>query len=393
MPAPRLAIIGAGVGGMAAALALVRAGHNVTLFERFNDPRPLGAGLLLQPTGQAALQALGLLEEVKERSAKVSELVGRTPGGRKILELNYARLRPDLCGLGVHRGVLFNALYSSVRQAPIHQVLGAEVVDVDPARGEILLREGRREGPFELIVIADGAHSRLREKLFGPQVSQVYSWGALWTVIPDPEDLCTGALRQVYSGASVMIGLLPVGAGPEGTTPQCALFWSLPVRDEPRWRQAGLASWSSEISRYWPEAGEMSRRVCDPEAVSFAVYRDSRLPSPRQGRIVLIGDAAHSTSPQLGQGANLALVDGLVLASSLSERPDDIDQALKMYIRSRKRLIAWTQIMSRMLTPAFQSSVPGMGWARDIALPLARRIPALERLMLRTLAGEQTLGV
>jgi len=391
MSARRIAIIGSGMGGMSCALALARYGHKVTLFERFATPRPLGAGLLLQPTGQAALRELDLLSEIETVSARVDKLSGRDRDGRIILDLAYSRRGKDVYGLGVHRGVLFNALYRKVCSMGIEQVLDADVDDVDPLEGLVSYRQGSAMGPYDLVVVADGAHSRLRERLFGRRSSSLYRWGALWTVIPDPENQCTGALRQVYDAASVMIGLLPVGTGQDGHTPHCALFWSLPVGSEPEWRQAGLKAWSEKLTYYWPEAGDMARKVESVDAVSMAVYRDTRLTRWRNGRAILIGDAAHATSPQLGQGANLALVDGIALAQALEGNPGDLQRALDAFVKARLRLVRWTRIMSRLLTPAFQSSIPGMGVVRNLSLRVARRIPAFEQLMLRTLTGEQGL--
>lgn len=391
MSTRRVAIVGSGMGGMSCALALARYGHKVTLFERFARPQPIGAGLLLQPTGQRALLELNLLGDIEAASARVDQLIGRDPQGRIILDLAYSRRGTGVYGLGVHRGVLFNALYKEVSSAGIEQVLDADVEDVDHESGLICYQRGATMGPFDLIVIADGAHSRLRERLFGARSSSLYKWGALWTVIPDPGNQCAGALRQVYDGSQVMIGLLPVGTGPEGQTPHCALFWSLPVKGERQWKEAGLTAWSDEIFRRWPEAGELARNIKNPAEVSMAVYRDTRLVRWRTGRVVLIGDAAHATSPQLGQGANLALADGIALARAISQDPDDIGRALEAFVRERLRLVRWTRIMSRLLTPAFQSSIPGMGSVRNLSLRISRRIPLIDQLMLRTLTGEQGL--
>jgi 2-polyprenyl-6-methoxyphenol hydroxylase-like FAD-dependent oxidoreductase len=385
----RIAVIGAGMAGLSAALALARAGFAVSLFDAFATPRPIGAGLLLQPTGQAALRALGLYEQVADTSARVDRLIGRAPSGGVILDLEYARLRRDAFGLGVHRGVLFGALYQAVCAAPITQVLDFEVERIDEAAGSVHTICGASRGPFDLILIADGAHSRLREKYFPAARAPIYPWGALWTIVPDPDKACAGALRQVYAGARVMIGLLPIGAGADGGADDAALFWSLPARHEARWRAAGLDAWVADIRRYWPEAADFAARVKSPADVAFAIYRDVRVRDWRHGKLLLLGDAAHGTSPQLGQGANLALVDGLTIAAALGAHRDDLTAAINAFVAARKNLVGWTQFMSRWLTPAFQSGVPGMGLLRNLTLPIARFLPPLERLMLSTLTGDR----
>src|SRR5262245_17792998 len=108
----RIGVVGCGVAGQAAASFLADAGHDVTVFERFAEPRPLGAGLLLQPTGLAVLRALGLEQEALARGSKVVGLEARTAGGRTVLDLAYADLHPKAHGLGIRRSVLFDLLHS-----------------------------------------------------------------------------------------------------------------------------------------------------------------------------------------------------------------------------------------------------------------------------------------
>ena len=98
-----IAIVGCGTSGLAAALFLTHRGHKVTLLERFDTPRPLGAGLLLQPTGLACLAALGLDDAVIGMGAKIHNLYGRTAKGRVIFDITYRDLHPNRFGLGIQR--------------------------------------------------------------------------------------------------------------------------------------------------------------------------------------------------------------------------------------------------------------------------------------------------
>ncbi|HEY0437510.1 MAG TPA: FAD-dependent oxidoreductase, partial [Phenylobacterium sp.] len=149
----RVAVVGCGVAGLAAALALHRKGHAVTLFEAFDRPRPLGSGLLLQPSGLAALRSLGLLDPVLARGARIERLDGRDLAGRHIMDMSYARWRPGAFGLGVHRASLFDVLYRAVLDAGVEVRTGATITRIEDF-GAPCLRDaaGAMIGPFDLAV-------------------------------------------------------------------------------------------------------------------------------------------------------------------------------------------------------------------------------------------------
>ena len=245
----------------------------------------------------------------------------------------------------------------------------------------------RRHGPFDVLLVADGAHSSLRERALPGSKAPLFPWGALWTVRPDRPGRWEGALRQVYDGSRRMAGVLPLGRAPGATAPEAAFFWSLRRDRYDAWRAAGLSAWRDEVAAHWPAASRLLVGLEDPDAVAFATYRDVQAAPWIRGRALAIGDAAHGTSPQLGQGANLALADGVAIAAALSARPDAPGAALRLFRKLRRGTVGWTQLASRALTPAFQSDWRLMGWARDVALRDLAKIPAIERLMLATLVG------
>lgn len=124
-----IAIAGCGPCGLAAALLLHRTGHQVTLFERFDTPRPIGSGLMIQPTGMAVLDQLGLLDDVLRRGSRIDRLFGKA-GDRVVLDVHYAALRHRaMFGIGIHRASLFAILHEAVLRAGITVHTGRTLVD------------------------------------------------------------------------------------------------------------------------------------------------------------------------------------------------------------------------------------------------------------------------
>lgn len=387
-------VVGCGTAGPAAALFLSRAGHRVTLYERVEAPRPVGAGIILQPTGQAVLARLGLADEVIRRGARLDKLRVARHGAGPLLELAYSDVDPALFGVGLHRGVLFQALFGAVQRQGIPLELGVACDRLARHRDKyvILDEHGERRGAHDLIVLADGARSRLRDELGLLRRADPYPWGALWFVAKDPEAVFAGELYQVVHGTRRMLGLLPSGLGPEegrddDHVPEVSLFWSLAAREVDAWRAGGFEAWKDEIRAMAPEAGFVLDGIGGPEDVLFSAYHDVVMGPWHTRGIVALGDAAHAMSPQLGQGANLALWDAMVLADSLEAERGDVVRALDRYSRTRRDHLGYYQLVTRALTPFFQSDHDFLGTLRDLFMPVMNRLALFNRAMVLGMCG------
>jgi 2-polyprenyl-6-methoxyphenol hydroxylase-like FAD-dependent oxidoreductase len=396
-------ILGCGTAGSAAALLLERAGHRVTVYERVADPRPVGAGITLQPTGIHVLRRLGLKSDVSARGARIDRLRVVDARGKSLFDLRYRDVGERLYGLGVHRGVVFQSLFDEVRARAIDVRLGVAGEDLaraeapatsvpggparpPPRRHWIVDDEGKRHGPHELILVCDGARSHFRDDTDLSKRINVYPWGALWFVGEDPKRAYGHTLHQAVRGTRQMLGLLPTGTGPEGMTPLVSLFWSLRADRLSEWRAAGLEAWRRDALALCPQAEPVLLQIREPEQVLYSGYLDVRMERWNTRSVVYLGDAAHAMSPQLGQGCNLALWDALVLAETLAAH-EDLPVALDAYSRERRPHLAFYQLATRWLTPLFQGDRPALGHLRDTFMPLLARVGITRKLMTLAMCG------
>ncbi len=390
----RIAIVGCGTAGAASALFLSRAGHDVVLLERVAEPLPVGAGIMMQPSGLLVLERLGLVDRVLARGSRVDHLVCETTEGRSVLDLRYDALGEGLYGVGLHRGVLFETLFGALGKSDARIVCGAEIDRVRTLRSgdvALVLASGETYGPFDLVVLCDGARSRIRDAM--PALTKTvkpYPWGALWFIGHDRDDRHASRLHQIVRGARHMIGLLPTGLGPgHGDVPLVSLFASVRADAIDAVRARGIQAWKQHVRELAPIAERVLDQIHDFAQLTFASYWDVTMPRWHSHRVVLLGDAAHATSPQLGQGCNLALCDAAALADALSAA-GSIDEALDRYTASRRAHLAYYQLATRWLTPFFQSDMDWLGALRDVAMGPASRLGFVRREMVRSMAGTKT---
>ncbi len=382
----RIAVVGAGIGGLAAATLLARDGHAVTLVDRFAAPRPVGSGLVVQPVGLAVLDALGAGAEARALGAPLRRMLGHA-GTRTALDVAY---RADLPGLAMHRAALFHCLWQAVQRAGLAPLTGIAATDVAQSDRDIRLQTSQGQlGPFDLVVDASGAGSAL-----SPLQARPLPFGALWAQVPWPAadlpaTLPPDQLRQRYHRASRMAGILPIGCLPGDDMPRAAVFWSLPRAELDAWPARGLADWKAEVSGFWPEIRPFLASLTDKDQLTPARYSHGTLRQPVRGRLVHIGDAAHRASPQLGQGANMALLDALSLSLALRRSPArPLDEALAAHARARRWHLGLYQALSAAFTPQYQSHSRALPLLRDHLLSPLSRLWPLPRILSALVSGD-----
>lgn len=383
-----IAIAGCGPCGLATALLLHRAGHQVTLFERFDTPRPIGSGLMLQPTGMAVLAKLELLDAALERGARVDRLFGQA-GKRVVLDVHYTALRrQNMFGIGIHRASLFAILHDAVMQSGITVHTGRTLTGTAPVGNKRALHfaDGATSHSYDLVVDALGTRTPLAKP-----TGRELAYGALWASLDWPHDagFDPHALAQRYEHASVMVGVLPIGTPPGATSRKAAFFWSLRADRLDAWRKGGLETWKAQVTALWANCAPLLDQIHDPDQLTFARYAHRTLAAPAEPALVHIGDAWHSASPQLGQGANMALLDAWALAKGL-EQADSVDHGVRHGIALRRRHILTYQWLTALFTPVYQSDSRLLPLIRDHMVgPLSKLWPAtaIQAAMVSGLVG------
>lgn len=325
MPRYGVLIIGGGIGGLSTAIALGNRGHTVSIVEK--DPRwsVYGVGIIQQSNVLRAASQLGILDEYVNAGFGFDAVEVYLPDGRKVARVPSHRLvEGQPANLGIARPALHEVLVRCARRAGATVRTGVTVEGFSQdAQGVDVRFSNGSEGRFDLIIGADGVHSRTRSQLFPDAPAPAFTGQGVWRCnFPRPADL--DCLRA-YDG--------PIGAG---LVPMSAelmyLYVTTPEPGNPRHPVEGSAAIlrSRVAGKVAPAIQQLVDGITDDAAIVYRPLEALLLEGPwHKGRVALLGDAAHTTTPHLGQGAGMAIEDGIVLAEELArhETPEAAFQA------------------------------------------------------------------
>jgi 2-polyprenyl-6-methoxyphenol hydroxylase-like FAD-dependent oxidoreductase len=357
-----LLIAGAGIGGLAAANACLRAGLAVRVLERATDLLPLGAGITVQANAMSALRSVGLDAAVATAGEVVKRSELRRWDGRILGEIPTGETERRLGApvVGIHRGRLQQVLLGALPEGVVRT--GAAVVGVE-VRGEAVCVElvDGVEIAGGALIGADGLHSTVRRKLFGdtpPRYAGYTSWRG---VTRRPAGVPSGYATELW-GRGARFGYLGIGAG--------ELYW-FAVRNAPAGEvdpPEGVGAALRRTFAGWAEPIEEILATTAPNAILRTDIHD-RPPIDRWGRglVTLLGDAAHPMTPNLGQGGCQAIEDGVVLAHALRGAAS-IEEGLRAYERGRVARTRAIVERSRRFGTAAQQESRLACWVRDAAI-------------------------
>jgi 2-polyprenyl-6-methoxyphenol hydroxylase-like FAD-dependent oxidoreductase len=377
---PRALVVGAGIGGLTAALGLHAADVDVTVLERSTSLEPAGAGLTLQPNALLALDVLGLAGQVIPLGQQLVTAEVRDQRGRTLLGLspeagNTLLAEVGAPVLGIHRATLQDVLVREVGHDRIR--LATEVVGYTDEGSTVVLADGT-ELNADIVIGADGLNSRLRAQLLDdgpPRYAGYFCWRGVGPL---------GTFRHDWGGEYWGPGRRFGGCGIDGDR----LYWFVVANgpaggaDSDGAYRAALAA----VADFPPEVREAVAATA-PESV-FRTDIADRDPAESwgEGHLTLLGDAAHPMTPNLGQGACQAIEDAAVLAGSVW-RTGACPAALREYERRRRGRADSTVLAARRLGEIAQWSRPAAVVARDA---IARAAPAslLRRQLRQAWTGE-----
>ncbi len=374
----KIAVIGGGLGGAAAALALHRRGYEVALYEKAPELGEIGAGLNLSPNAMKAFRYLGIEDQAVETGYQAREQVIRSfRSGRVIARPRRAGDIAEKYGaefITMHRADRLNLLVSALPDRLFHT--DAACTGAETRNGVALARfADGREIEADIVIGADGIHSAVRDSVFGktePRFTGCICWRGLVhrDALPDP---AFAQQMQAWWGPHGHIVHYPVRRDGE-------LVNFVAHYDSDGWTGE---SWTYECDRSelmetyagW-NADLLGLIESSDRYYKWALYDRDPLASWIDGRVALLGDSAHPMLPYLGQGGCMAIEDGCVLAEAISRSPGDLDTALSEYQRVRKPRATRAQFGSRFRARQNHLVSPWARFRRDVKMAWNSRFGA-----------------
>jgi FAD-dependent urate hydroxylase len=361
----KVIVVGAGIGGLTAGIALQQAGYEVEIYDRVRELRPVGAGISLWSNGVKVLNALGLGQQMAAIGGQMDKMEYRTKTGELLNDIDLVPLiesvgqRPYPVARADLQAMLLSAFRGEVKLE--HRCIAVE----QDEHGATAVFENGHRATGDLVVAADGVRSILREYVVGQPVDPKYGGYVNWNgLVAAGEDLAPKNSWVIYVGDHQRASMMPVAGD------RFYFFFDVPL---PKGTPAEPDQYRAILSKYfagWAKPVQQLIATFDPTTVARPEIHDvGPIDRMVRGRVALLGDAAHATCPDLGQGGCQAMEDSLVLAQYLKTTNMGMSYALGRYEQDRKQRTSAVVQKARQRAEMIHGKDPAMtaSWYQQLA--------------------------
>jgi 2-polyprenyl-6-methoxyphenol hydroxylase-like FAD-dependent oxidoreductase len=346
MGSRRIAIIGAGPAGLTAALVANRLGLEATLFEQAPDFRRVGGGLMIHSNGLRVLECLDRLESFRPKVRLTKRIRVEAAGGKHLLasDLSAVDVPHNHAGV-VLRFELQEHLLAAAREQGLPVRFDHRLTDLSYREdGAVLKFANGQEFEADVVIACDGSNSRSRQALGAPFRRRSLGLAALRGVVR--VRTADDTVREIWGRDGRIFGICPL---PGDAT---YFFCTLPTGQWPSILNGRLAEWVAGWEPFGPDVMALVRAVPDWSQVNHAELEEVLLPYWCRAPLFMVGDAAHAMAPNLGQGANCAMVDSLVLVQMLArafETGQPLAEVGRAYDGLRRPFVTQIQSAARQM--------------------------------------------
>ncbi|MDQ4024424.1 MAG: FAD-dependent monooxygenase [Actinomycetota bacterium] len=372
----RIGVVGGGISGLTAAVAARRLGMEVTVFEQSERRAPVGTGLVLHSNGLRALHGLGLLDPLRPKLATFDRSVVELERGGVLSDYDYRSLKiPHNHIASVRRHELHDHLFEAASSEGAKILLGRRCTAATPTGSGVALRfADGAEDEFDAVVGSDGLSSTVRRTADFHYRKSGLGFAAVCGISDVPQE--RHLVREIWGRRGGFFGLVPLSGN------RTYFYCSAPPGGLDRLLSDDFDGWVGAWDSYGPEVQRVVRSVTDWRLVHYDEIFEVRTRRWFNGRVFAIGDAAHAMAPRLGQGANCAMVDAVVLVRLLGRAgaaAPDLEAVGNRYQKLRRRSVSIIQMSSRFGDASARwSSLPGaavrnaLQRAQDLVGPIKR---------------------
>ena len=325
----KILVVGAGIGGQSVAIGLKKAGFEVDVIEIHQEFNVYGVGIIQQANALRALDAIGVADEAMRRGSPYGKVKLCLPHGVQIGEAGTPPIGKFPSHNGISRRILHDVLFEEAQKVGLNYRMGVtvETIDNQPDIVNVTFTDGT-SADYDIVIAADGANSKVRKLIFGEFKSNYVGLSVWRYPFKRPAGLDTG---YIFFNKKHKIGVIPM------TADSCYIFLNSAEGDNPFIPEDQMVEKLKAYMAAYPVplVQELIPQVTDAKLVNYRALETLKMPAPwYKNRVVVLGDAAHTTIPQLGSGAALAIEDGVVLVEEL-QKAGTVEEVFDRYMKRR----------------------------------------------------------